>query len=258
MTRHLTLAITDHRAVTPQLRWLTLAAPELSRSIRAGQYLLLRCGDAEAAAPALRRPLFLAAAQPTLGQIALLYAPDDDAGLRWLARAQPGDIVDAIGPLGRPFALDSRSRTLLLLGEGQGIAPLLPLAADVLSRGGSVTLLATAASAALLPPAFLLPEAIEYESAVGDPLALLRAGDSRGRMLWADQLCAALAAEQIAPLRDLVRAAKLRWDRRFAAMLPHSRALCGVGACGLCPIATRDGVKLACSDGPVFDLRDLE
>ncbi|MGB9632969.1 MAG: hypothetical protein ACPL8I_06560 [Chloroflexaceae bacterium] len=32
---------------------------------------------------------------------------------------------------------------------------------------------------------------------------------------------------------------------------------CGVGACQGCLVETRDGARLGCKDGPVFDLRDL-
>ena len=33
--------------------------------------------------------------------------------------------------------------------------------------------------------------------------------------------------------------------------------VCGVGACGVCAVELRKGMRMLCSDGPVFDLRDL-
>src|SRR4051794_34174662 len=102
------LVIADQRPATPQLRWLTLAAPELAAHARAGQYLLVRCAEDGSYDPLLRRPLFIAATEPALGQLGLLYAPLD-RGLAWLARGRAGDALDIVGPLGHPFAIDRRT-----------------------------------------------------------------------------------------------------------------------------------------------------
>src|SRR5919199_4381990 len=102
MAQQRLLTIADQRAATPRLHWLTLAAPELARGVRAGQYLLVRCAEAGSYDPLLRRPLFIAAAEPALGQIGLLYEPSE-RGLVWLSRGRSGDTLDVIGPLGHPF-----------------------------------------------------------------------------------------------------------------------------------------------------------
>lgn len=126
MTRPHLLPIAEQRPATKRLIWLTLHAPELARSVRPGQYLLVRCSAPGSHDPLLRRPLFVAAAEEAIGQIGLLYAPDD-RGLAWLARGGPGDEVDVIGPFGEPLALDRGTRTVLLVGQGPGLAALLLL-----------------------------------------------------------------------------------------------------------------------------------
>src|SRR5262245_64915801 len=103
--------IADQRAATPRLHWLTLHAPDLARGVRAGQYLLVRCAEQGSYDPLLRRPLFIAATEAALGQIGLLYAPSE-RGLVWLSRGRGGDTLDVIGPLGRPFELNARTRNL--------------------------------------------------------------------------------------------------------------------------------------------------
>jgi dihydroorotate dehydrogenase electron transfer subunit len=50
---------------------------------------------------------------------------------------------------------------------------------------------------------------------------------------------------------------KYRWERGFASALLEGPLVCGVGACGVCAIELRRGMRLLCSDGPVFDLRDV-
>lgn len=260
MAHHLIAPIVDHRPATQQLRWLTLQAADLARAAAPGQYLLVRCAVAGVYDPLLRRPLFVAAAEEALGQIGLLYEPDDP-GLVWLARSPTGEVLDLIGLLGHSFALDRRTRTLLLVGQGPGLAALLLLARQAVARGCSVTLLAGATEPGALPPAFLLPGEVEYEATVGAATDLLNrpsTGTSLDLITWADQICAALPVELLAPLANAVRTVKYRWERGFATVLPQAPLLCGTGACGACPIDTRRGRRLACSDGPVFDLRDLD
>src|SRR6185436_7937134 len=165
MAQQRQLVIADQRDVTPRLRWLTLHAPELARGAQAGQYLLVRCAEQGSYDPLLRRPLFIAAAEPALGQIGLLYEPCE-RGLVWLSHGRAGDTLDVIGPLGRPFALDGRTRNLLLVGSGPGLAALLLLARAGAARG-TVTLIAGADDADRLPPPFLLPGEVEYQTVPG-------------------------------------------------------------------------------------------
>ena len=87
MAQQRQLVIADQRAVTPRLRWLTLHAPDLVRGVQAGQYLLVRCAEQGSYDPLLRRPLFVAATEPALGQIGLLYEPSE-RGLLWLSRGR--------------------------------------------------------------------------------------------------------------------------------------------------------------------------
>jgi dihydroorotate dehydrogenase electron transfer subunit len=267
MAQQRNLEIADQRAVTPRLRWLTLHAPELARGVRAGQYLLVRCAEDGSYDPLLRRALFVAAAEPALGQVGLLYEPNE-RGLAWLARGRPGDALDTVGPLGRPFTVNERARTLLLVGSGPGLPALLLLARESAAKGRAVTLLAGAADAATLPPPFLLPGEVEYQSFAGFQIADFRLQldpadpksaihNLQSAISWADQVCAALPGDQLPSLRDAIRAVKYRWERGFASALLEGPIVCGVGACGVCAVELRKGMRMLCSDGPVFDLRDL-
>ena len=279
------LVISDQRAVTPRLRWLTLHAPDLARGVRAGQYLLVRCAEQGCYDPLLRRPLFIAAAEPALGQIGLLYEPSE-RGLVWLSRGRAGDTLDVIGPLGRPFALDVRTRNLLLVGSGPGLAALLLLARAGATRG-AVTLIAGADDSERLPPPFLLPGEVEYQTVVGRAVDLLFSAEpeqadkqigaqgskakrkraagspaatpplSSSPIAWADQIFAALPSEQLLALRESIGRVKYRWERGFAGALLEGPIVCGVGAGGVCAVELRRGTRLLCADGPVFDLRDV-
>jgi dihydroorotate dehydrogenase electron transfer subunit len=257
LARQWTLTVTDQRDATAGLRWLTLAAPEIARDVRPGQYLLLRCDDPGDTLRMLPRALFVAGVEPALGQIGLLFAPDE-SGRAWLARRRAGDMVEASGPYGRPFQVDQRTRSLLLLGEGSGLAALLLLAREAAGRGAAVTLFAGATASDALPPPFLLPPDVEYETTIGPAVSLLAnhlGGEHPVR--WADRICAALPKAQIGVLRDAVRSVRFRWDRGFASVLLEGPLVCGVGACGGCAVTLRRGQQQLCSEGPVFDLKEL-
>ena len=284
------LTIADQRAATPRLRWLTLHSPELARSARAGQYLLVRCAEQGSYDPLLRRALFVAAAEPALGQVGLLYEPSE-RGLAWLSRGRAGDTLDVLGPFGQPLTLDGRTRNLLLVGFGPGLAALLLLAREAAGRGCAVTLLAGAAQAETLPPPFLLPGEVEYQTNVGPATDLLvsqpplaptegdketsRQADKQKKqkrgsvslspnlpvssspIAWADQICAALPSDQLSVLANAIRTVKYRWERGFASALLEGPLICGVGACGACAVELRRRTRMLCSDGPTFDLRDV-
>jgi len=263
MAQQRQLTIADQRAATPRLRWLTLQAPELAQTVRAGQYLLIRCAEEGSYDPLLRRPLFVAAAEPALGQIGLLYEPADH-GLAWLARARAGDELDVLGPYGHPFEIGARTRSLLLIGAGPGLTALLLLARASAARNCAITLLAGADATDLLPPPFLLPGEVEYQTFTPLQIADFRLQIEQAQqptiynlqaaMSWADQLCVALPQTQLVDLATIIRRVKYRWERGFASALLEGPLVCGVGACGVCAIGLRRGGRMLCSDGPVFDL----
>ncbi|MBX0328751.1 hypothetical protein K2Z83_13810 [Oscillochloris sp. ZM17-4] len=246
------------------LRHLTLLSPELARAARPGHYALARCAPPESADPLLRRYLFFAGADPAAGTAELLIDPDE-RGLAWLAAQPAGARLDLLGPLGAPFTLDGRTRNLLLAGAGPALPALIFLARAAAAGGIAGVLLAAAQGAERLPPPFLLPPDLEYQSSADGPaslIGLLGAPSPGGAIFdspiaWADQICLALAEDLIAPAADAVRAGRMRWGRGFAQAALAGPTPCGVGTCQSCLVDTRDGLRARCKDGPVFDLRDL-
>ena len=64
-----------------------------------------------------------------------------------VTRLRHGDPIDLLGPLGRPFEVDPRSRHLLLIAGGLGMAGVRMLADEAIRDGRQVTLLFGATSA---------------------------------------------------------------------------------------------------------------
>jgi dihydroorotate dehydrogenase electron transfer subunit len=186
----------------------------------------------------------------------------------WLDRQHAGTPLDLFGPLGTPFTLDTRTRTLLLIGVGEGLGGLFLLARAALRQHAAVVLLTAAPTADLLPPPFLLPAAVEYRGSdagersiadllYGDTPPADRATATSELIAWADQIGATLPPALLPPLISAVRTTRLRWQRGFAQVILPGAMPCGTGACLGCLIETHNGMRTRCKDGPVFDLRDM-
>ncbi len=154
----------------------------------------------------------------------------------------PGTALELRGPLGHGFHLPPGARRVALVSLDATLARLLPLLAAALAQGASV-------SVSGISPLPRLPSQVE-----ASPLE-----DLPGVLAWADYLALEVPLSGLAQL-------KTRLGLPTGAVIPYAgQALIladmpctGAGACGVCALPVSRGWKLACSDGPVFDLNELE
>ena len=153
MTMRLAAAeLVDSREILPR-QWLqSYHAPALATGARAGQFVHVRPGDFSGLI--LRRPFSFNTVDPATG-ILTIHFRAVGRGTDWFTHLRPGDRVDMLGPLGRPFEVDPRNRHLLLVAGGLGIAGVRMLADEAIRDGRQVVLLFGAASAADVYPSSL-------------------------------------------------------------------------------------------------------
>ena len=164
-TRPASAELVDRREILPG-QWLqSYHAPAVANGARAGQYVHLRGDDLSGSV--LRRPAPLHTADAPTGVVTIHVAAASPAEAS-LCRLRPGDRIELHGPLGRPFEVDPRSRHLLLVATGFGIAGVRMLADEAVRDGRQVTLLFGAASARDVYPSTLLPDEVEYVVATAD------------------------------------------------------------------------------------------
>jgi dihydroorotate dehydrogenase electron transfer subunit len=257
-------------------------APHLATGSRAGQFVHVRTGDYSGLV--LRRPFSINTADVASGTITIHFRTIG-RGTEWFTALRPGDAVDMLGPLGRPFEVDARSRHLLLVAGGLGMAGVRMLADEAIRDGRQVTLLFGAASAREVYPSTLLPDEVEYVVATDDGSVghhgfvtdLIADYEA-----WADQ---AFACGPLPMLRVLAGLAASRRQRMGVASLGRKRGAgrqpsagsaqarrkaflqvsmeqnmgCAVGAClGCVVMATSGQPQRVCREGPVFASQELD
>ncbi|RPJ44060.1 MAG: hypothetical protein EHM21_10625 [Chloroflexi bacterium] len=177
------------------------------------------------------------------------YAPPVAAGQAALRLAPPlppawyaGMPLALRGPLGNGFHMPASARRVALACPAGPPYRLLPLAAQALSQRAAVVVYASAAPAGL-------PEAVEVL-----PLDLLTEAPA-----WADFIALDVCPADLPGLRtQLGLKPHQRPPCQVQALIVTPMPCIGMAECGICAVHTREGWKLACSNGPVFDFNDLE
>ena len=235
--------------------WLTM--PAAMRSATPGQFVMTFIG--EHSDPLLGRAFSIHRRRATeRGEEFAILFDIIGRGTDWLAARDPGDAVRIVGPLGRGFEPRARVQRMLLVGGGIGSAPLIWLADQLVADGREVTLAVGGRSEAQIFPAHLLPPDVELVVATEDG-TLGRRGlvtaPFEELLPWCDQVFACGPNPMFEAMHGVARQSGLR--KPIQGLLEQTMA-CGMGICYSCAVfPRRGGVRLACTDGPMFDLRDL-
>lgn len=151
---------------------------------------------------------------------------------------QPGTELQLRGPLGRGFELPTKIRRLALAAISGNPARLLPLVTDGI---GEVVLFCDSQVGEL-------PMSVEIQGLEALPSALA----------WADFLAIDIPLEKLDELTGYLGLKEsLPRSLQCQALVLASMPCGGLAQCGVCSLPTRTGAKLACEDGPVFEVQDL-
>ena len=225
-------------------------APLVARARQPGQFVIISLNNDYAE----RIPLTIAGANPQQGTITLIWQRVGKTTAE-LAELQPGDeIVNVAGPLGNPTHIE-RFGTVVCVGGGIGLAPLLPIAEALKARGNTIISILGARNKELL----ILEDAF---TRISDELIITTDDGSYGRK--------ALVTE---PLKEVCQR-EPRPDQVFAIGPAVMMKFCcevtkafgiptqvslntimidGTGMCGGCRIEYDGQAKFVCVDGPEFD-----
>ncbi|TKJ39478.1 MAG: ferredoxin-NADP reductase [Planctomycetes bacterium B3_Pla] len=227
-----------------------IEAPLVAQARKPGQFVIISLNNDYAE----RIPLTIAGADPEKGTISLVWQRVGKTTAE-LSELQPGDeITNVAGPLGNPTDI-KKFGTVVCVGGGIGLAPLLPIAEALKAEGNKVISIVGARNKELL----ILEEKF---AGISDELIVTTDDGSYGRK--------ALVTE---PLKEVCRRDP-KPNQAFAIGPAIMMKFCcdvtkqfevptevslntimidGTGMCGGCRIEFDGRPKFVCVDGPEFD-----
>ena len=239
---------------------ITLVAPDVADKARPGQFV-------EIAVPGgrdflLRRPFSIHQASRRGGWAGTLeiVLEAGGPGTAWLAGVKTHDVLDVIGPLGRPFSYPAELTSCLLVGGGYGAAPIYFLAEELRARNKSVSMILGARDhERVFKP-------IEGKRLADSVVVTTEDGSmgERGRVTDALPAAVARTGAQVVyacgPNAMLRAVAEYCLSRGIPCQVAVEEMMaCGLGVCWTCavPMIAKDGRgwwnMRACLEGPVFN-----
>lgn len=239
--------------IAPKFHRFVVRAPEIARKHRPGQFVMVLPGETGE-----RIPLTISASDRDAGTITLVV---QEVGRTTMAMAEynVGDFFLAVvGPLGTPTHIE-RFGTVVCIGGGAGIAPLLPIAAGMREAGNRVLAILGGRTEDLV---ILHDEMI----AASNEIFITTDDGSLGRHgLVTHQLADLIASGTpdlvvaIGPavmMRAVAEQTRPLGIPTLASL--NSIMVDGTGMCGACRITVGGQTKFVCVDGPEFDAHQVD
>ncbi|MCX8036750.1 MAG: dihydroorotate dehydrogenase electron transfer subunit [Candidatus Sumerlaeia bacterium] len=256
--------VVETTRLTDDIVRLVFEAPQIAAGDQPGQFVAIRAGQTDA--PLLRRPFSIGGCDER-GRIEIVFRIIG-VGTQLLAARRPGETLDVIGPLGRPFEIGPDARDLHSCSQAQDARP---------ARAGVICLVAGGLGA---PPIVFLartlrslgiPAVLYYGVRTKSELALLGNVENEVQRLVVSTddgtaghrgVISEVVAREIGddasiyacgPRPLLEALICLARERNLPAQLSFEQQMaCGVGACMGCSIETARGYQRVCTEGPVF------
>ncbi len=235
------IAVVHRREIGP---YVVLGVVDEQATAAPGQFYMLasadRWGGGEGERPYLARAISVMRTGSD-GLVEFLLE-DVGPGTRRLCELGAGDLLAAVGPLGHGF--EAPAEPALLVGGGIGIAPLVGLQERL---GGRALLGFRDGAHARGAELFSAPLLATDDGSLGHHGRVTELLEQALRQ-QTSAVCACGPPAMLGAVRALVAA-----HGASAQLALEAPMACGFGACHGCVVATVDGYRRVCLDGPVFD-----
>ena len=245
--------IKENRQISNDFFVLELSGNNYLPVLKPGQFVQVKVeGSPETF---LRRPLSIHDVDYEKNTIKLLVQVAG-AGTRKLSELKSGDTLNIIYPLGNSFSLPAENSNILLIGGGCGVAPLLFLGKYLKSNGYNPEMLLGFRNTSRI---------IEYEeyASIGNVYLTTEDG-SKGekgfvtghsilRERHFDHICCCGPSSMMKAVAGYCTAKNITCEVTLENLMA-----CGFGVCLCCVVSTVSGNLCTCTDGPVFNIKDLK
>jgi len=242
--------ILSKETLAPAIREYVIHAPEVARTGKPGQFIVLRLHERGE-----RIPLTIVECNPEAGGVTLVVQEVGKSTREMGDRFHVGDaVLDFAGPLGEPSEIE-RYGTVVCVGGGVGIAPIYPITRALKQAGNTVIGIIGYRSRELMfyhdkfqavcDELHVMTNDGSYggKGFVSDPLrTILESGRDVARV-WAIG-----PAIMMKVCSDITR----EFDVPTVVSL-NSVMIDGTGMCGGCRVNVGGEARFACVDGPEFD-----
>lgn len=244
--------LADKRELVHGVYDYAVECPEMARGAEAGQFLHILCGGESY----LRRPISIC--DVIDGKYIRFVFEVRGEGTAQLAKANVGDMLDILGPLGHGFdtSIVNETGSILLIGGGIGVFPLLKLARDLDGKATAMLGYRNKESVIL---------AGEFSKVCKNVFVATDDGSFGFHGFVTDIMQNVLRSNPVAamytcgpkPMMKIVADAAKKHNIP-AQVSMEERMGCGVGACVTCTCTVNGSRKRVCKDGPVFMAAEVE
>jgi len=185
-----------------------------------------------------------------------LYIKKNGKGTEALSRIKQG-FLNLIWPLGKGFTI-LKNKKVLLVGGGCGIAPLKLLAKELLKASCDLHILlaAQSESSILMQETYGSLGTLYFTT---DDGSLGCKGVATAHPILNERLSQFDAVYCCGPEIMMQGVARLASKHNvFCEVSLENTMACGIGACLCCVVDTTSGHKCVCTEGPVFNIKDLK
>ena len=246
--------VLSREEIAPKFHRFVVQAPEIASKHRPGQFVMVLPG-----ATGERIPLTIAASDKDAGTITLVV---QEVGKTTMAMGELSggeEFLSVVGPLGTPTHIE-KFGTVVCVGGGAGIAPMLPIAGGMRNAGNRVLSILGGRTQELV----ILRAEME---AVSDEIVYTTDDGSFGRKgLVTHALTDMIAAKgkpelvvAIGPAIMMKAVAELTRPLGIQTLASlNSIMVDGTGMCGACRVSVDGKTKFVCVDGPEFDAHQVD
>lgn len=247
--------IISNEEIADNIYQMEIASSEVVEKARAGQFVHVKCSADSSRL--LRRPISICRINKEIKCFNIVYRIQGE-GTKDLSKRIPGDTLDYLGPLGNPFSLDERNNTIMVVGGGIGIFPLLCLLEQSKAKN-KIALLGYKREKDII----LAEEFIKYSKVV---IVTDDGSNKEGHKGFVTDIL----KEQIelnkpnivytcGPTVMMKKVGDIAYQQALPCQVSiEERMGCGIGVCKCCPVKIWNfddnawHYKQACKEGPIF------
>lgn len=255
---YITAKILENKGIAPEIFSIKLTAPEIAKTARAGQFVMVYLGQAELLLP---RPISICSANSGAGIIELVYQVVGK-GTAVMSEMRTGRDIKLLGPLGNGFFTDGKNDGWLnrpvppraaIVGGGIGVPPLYFLAKALKNKGIRSDIFLGFRSAPILVDKFC-----EF----ADSLYIASEDGSFGHYGRVTEIVKNFEYDEVfacGPLPLLKAVAEFSAKENIPCQISmEERMACGIGSCVGCAVKSGGKYVRCCCEGPVFYSDELD